>query len=348
MSPIPKFCIVVPVNHNIGYFRMCLESLERLDYSPDRFKVVTVDCGQVPGLDEFARTELLTFKIPLLHLSLPARPPSDLNWMHEHRMNEARNAAVAACPAEHYIFTEDDTSFHPDWLHKTEKWINDRTGALGGPDVLPERMGPLPEALDELLNSPLGSPGRSKQIRDEDFCPRKDYLVMPANILAAVGPFPEKLLFGAEIEMCRRIRAGGWDVKYMADNPIWHRRVTTINTFLKRNVHIAREKVQLLQRQGRFWKSAHALVLYAAVVAVAISVLACFNRTFAEFWLLGFAAYALLALALALRTLIRKRHMGSAAVVMGLLPCHHASVACGVLLGLFDHGEETFDGPPRA
>ena len=58
MNPIPKFCIVVPVNHNIGYFRLCLESLERLDYARDRFTVVTVDCGQVPGIIQYVRTAI--------------------------------------------------------------------------------------------------------------------------------------------------------------------------------------------------------------------------------------------------------------------------------------------------
>lgn len=347
MNSISKFCIVIPVNHNIGFFRLCLESLERLDYPQGQFKVVTVDCGQAQGLDEFARTELPKFKLPLLHIVLPPHPPSEQSWMHEHRMNEARNAAVAACAAEVYIFTEDDTSFHPDWLHKTERWINDRTGALGGPDILPDNMGPLAEALDELLNSPLGSPGRRKHIRDEDFCPRKDYLVIPAKVLAAIGPFSEDMLFGAEIDICRRIRAGGWDVKCMADNPIWHRRITTVRDFLRRNVRIASEKVHLLRRQGRFWKSAHALVLYATVGAAAVSVLACVSRAFAGLWLLGLIAYLFLALALSLRTLMNKRHLGSAAAVIGLLPCHHASVACGVLLGLLGHGEKVPDGSPR-
>ena len=347
MHPTLTFCVVVPVNHNIGYFRLCLDSLERLDYPRDRFKVVTVDCGQVPDLDRFARAELPNYKMPLLHLTLPPAAPSGWSWMHEHRMNEARNAAVAACPAEFYIFTEDDTSFHPDWLQKTGRWINDRTGALGGPDVLPNDMGALAEALDELLNSPLGSPGRSKRIRDEDYCPRKDYLVMPAKVLAAIGPFPENMLFGAEIDICRRIRAGGWDVKFMADNPIWHRRVTTIGTFLRRNVHIAREKTGLLRRQGRFWKSAHALVLYATIAAVAMGLLACFSRTLAGLWLLGVFAYILIALALAVRTFRHKRHLGAAATVIGLLPCHHASVACGIVLGLFNHGDVTPDGSPR-
>ena len=55
MNSIPKFCIVIPVNHNIGFFRLCLQSLERLDYPPDQFRIVVVDGGQVPGLDEFAR-----------------------------------------------------------------------------------------------------------------------------------------------------------------------------------------------------------------------------------------------------------------------------------------------------
>lgn len=169
---------------------------------------------------------------------------------------------------------------------------------------------------------------------------------MPATVLAAIGPFPEDLLFGAEIEMCRRIRARGWDVKYMADNPIWHRRVTTVGSFLKRNVGIAREKVQLLRRQKRFWGSAHALVLYATIAAFVGTVLAFFSDWIALLWLLGFGAYVMFALALARRTLLNKRHPSSAAAVLGLLPCHHASVACGVLLGLSGHGGKALDGPP--
>jgi len=347
MNSIPKFCIVIPVNHNIGFFRLCLESLERLDYPRDQFKVVVVDVGQIPGLEAFARTELPKFSLPLLHLVLHPAPAADAHWLHEHRMNTARNTAVAACPAQVYVFTEDDASFEPDWLRKIESWLNEKTGALGGPDVLPNDMGPLAEALDELLNSPLGSPGRRKGIREEDFCPRKDYLVIPASVLAAAGPFPEDMLFGTEIEMCRRIRARGLDVKYMADNPIWHRRVTNVGNFLRRNVRIAAEKVQLLRRQGRFWKSAHALVLFAASAAVLLGALAFFSPPIAALWSLSAAAYIAIAIALAVRAFRNKRHLASAAAVLGLMPCHHASVACGGLKGWLSRQEATNNGPAR-
>lgn len=347
MSDQARYGIVIPVNHSVEDLRLCLESLRAVDYPRDRIRVVTVDCRHVPGLEEFAAGELPGFGLPVTHLVLPPRAPCALDWTQECRMNEARNAAVAACPAEIYVFVEDDTSFHADWLRKTDRWIDERTGALGGPDVLPPGLGSLAEALDVVLNSPLGSPGRGRKIPESEYCPRKDHLVIPARVLGAIGPFPEELLFSGEAEMARRIRAGGWDIRCMKDNPIWHRRVTTFPRFLQRNVHIAREKTRRLRAARCFGASAHALVLYAAVGAAALAVASAAWRPARVLFLAGLAAYALVVLAMGVRAMVLKHSVRAAVWVGALLPCHHASVTFGVISGLLGPTGNSADGCAR-
>lgn len=347
MSGTPKFSIVVAVNHSVDNLKLCLESLERLAYPRDAFSVVIVDYGGVSGMDDFAAKELASYRLPLAHLVLPPRAKPVPEGVPEARMNESRNLAVARCPAEYYIFTEDDVSLDPDWLRKVEGWLDGRTGALGAPDRLPSGMGAMADALDVLLNSPIGSPGRMKRVQEQDFCPRKDCFVIPSRVLVDIGPWPESLLYGGEMEMVRKIRALGLDIKSMSDAPIWHRRVTRFARFLQRNVEIARERTRVLRRQGRFVRSAHALLLCATTGVVALGVAAVFHRGAAMVFALALAVGAFLLAALALKTLLAKRSPAAAAWMLALAPCHLASVAWGVLTGLSGTPEATRDEPAR-
>lgn len=347
MSDRPKFCIVVAINHSVENLKLCLESLTRLDYPRDGFTVVTVDYGGVPGMEEFAANGIASYGLPLTHLALPPGATPVPEGVPEARMNESRNLAVARCPAECYVFTEDDVSLDPDWLRKVEARLNERTGALGAPDRLPPGMGPLADALDILLNSAIGSPGRLKTVEEHDFCPRKDCFVIPARVLARTGPWPEKLFYGGELEMTRAIRALGLDVKCMSEAPIWHRRVTSFGRFLQRNVEIARERTRVLRRQGRFARSAHAMLLIASLAAAALAIAAFFYPPAARVFLGALAFCAILVLALSIRTLTTRKSPLAALWVIALATGHLASVACGVFAGLSGVPEDSTDGHTR-
>ncbi len=74
-------------------------------------------------------------------LRLPERSEIEPNRHIESRLNEAPNYAIQKVSGQCYIFTVDDCTFEPDWLHKIECTVTDEGGALGGPDILPEGMG---------------------------------------------------------------------------------------------------------------------------------------------------------------------------------------------------------------
>ncbi len=334
MTELPVFCIVIPVTHSLEYLRSCLESLARLAYPKSAFHTVVVDCGSVVGLARFLAEIRPQLDLSFTTLILPARTPSGLAWLQEYRMNEARNAAAHACPAQNYLFIEDDTSMPPDLLRKAEAWLTPETGALGGPDILPPQMDVMAEALDIMLNSGLGSPGRSKgAFSDDVFIPRKDYFLVPSAVYKMFGPFPEDALFSTETEFARRLREAGLKVQYMFDNPIWHRRTTTFSRFVRRNILISREKVGMLLHRGIFLQSAHGMLFAGLCGFVLLTAAACFSRPFAVLWLGGAALYAAAVLELARRAL-KRRGIRAATLLLLLAPCHHFSVCCGTLLGL--------------
>jgi GT2 family glycosyltransferase len=332
---IPKFTIIIAVAHNLKDLKDCLDSLEHLDFPKDLFHVVLVDCLVVKGLQDFFSTQTQHYTYHMTTLTLPEQANKHRAWLHESRLNESRNLAMQKVSGQYYVFTEDDCIFEPDWLGKFDSELTDDTGALGGPDVLPDGMGWLPRALDCVLSTFLGTAGakRGDGFKKEWYYPRKENTVIPAKVFEQIGTFPEDLIFGAEIEMARRIRDAGLQIKYLPDNPVWHRRVTTFCNFVRRNIYQAAEKVRLLRRQHAFIKSPHFLVFLAAMTGLLLgggSLVNGYARSL--FWVM-IGCYMVLVLFIATSSLIRAHSLSICLGVLLLLPTHHFSIMCGVVKG---------------
>lgn len=334
-AKIPKFTIIIIVNHNLKDLKDSLDSLVNLDYPKDLFHVVLVDCLIVKGLQDFFRTQTQHYEYPITTLTLPEQTWKHKAWLHESRVNESRNLAMQTVPGRYYLFTEDDCIFEPDWLKKFDPELTDDTGAVGGPDVLPDGMGWLPRALDYILNSFLGTAGakRGDGIKKEWYYPRKENTVIPAKVIEQIGNFPEEMIFGAEIEMARRIRDAGLRIKYLPDNPVWHRRATSFCNFVRRNIYQSAEKVRLLRRQRAFIKSPHFLVFLAAMTGLLFGVFSLVNSYARPLISLMIGGYMVLLLFIATSSLIRSRSLSVGLGVLVLLPTHHFSIICGVLKG---------------
>lgn len=331
----PTFTIVIPATHSLRDVQLCVESVEALEYPRDLFTTVLVDCHCLQGLQEWWETTRAGLTKNIAMIALPPLPPSRWDWINELRLNEARNAAVLATPAENYILTEDDCSFTPDWLTQIEQAIEPGAGALSGPDILPEGLGLFEDALDVLLNSPLGSPGgrRKNEGQENSYVPIKDYCVLPAAAWKIVAPLPEDCVFGAEASIAAKLRAEGLKIEYLPDVPIWHRRTTTLPRFLKRNALIAGEKVAGLFRERRFVGSAHSLLLAACAGAVATLIAAPCWRPALWLLLLGATGYVTGMLVMGGLAWHRKRRICVALLLAALVPLHHASVVLGILKG---------------
>ncbi len=245
----PRFTIVVSVVHSEKDLGLCLDSLANLDYRKDAYRIAVVECGAVPNVNRYLKDNGPFGALDVQVFSLPPRTlESKKVPVHLTRVNEGRNKAIETLPAEYYVFTEDDCTFPPDWLRKIDAHLGERPGILGGPDVLPDKMDTFTHVIDVILNSPVGTGGMrpGEKGTSKPYFPHKENMVIPAAVLQSVGKFPENNIFGAEMELTNRILEAGYTVKYMDDNPVYHRRITSLPTFLRLTSYRASEKIALL------------------------------------------------------------------------------------------------------
>lgn len=333
---IPKFTIIIAVTHSIAYLKECLDSLERLDYPRNLFHVVLIDCHALPGLKNFFDADVRNYKFQITALSLPEKHEKHASWLHEARLNEARNYAMDNVPGQYFVFTEDDCTFEKDWLLKFERVLSDDLGAAGGPDILPKGMDWLPQSLDCILNSFLGTGGakRGDGFNKEWYYPRKENTVIPAKVIKLIGQFPESMIFGAEMEMARRIRNAGLPIIYLPDNPVWHRRVTTFGNLMRRNILLSYEKVITLRQQQAFIRSPHFIVFLAAMIGLILGLSSVANSYARSLFLGMIVLYGAAVLFIAASSLIRTKSLPVGLGILLLLPAHHLSIAAGVLKGV--------------
>jgi GT2 family glycosyltransferase len=332
---LPLFAIIIAVTHSLEDLELCLSSLERLDFPKQDFHIALVDCHVTPGLSEFFAEKLRNYNFSVTPLSLPSNPKPGPDWLHDSRLNEARNYAIERIPGRYYVFTEDDCMFPPDWLRKFETALTDETGALGGPDFLPDGMGWFPRALDCILGSFFGTFGakRGKVLNEEWYYPRKENTLIPASVFDRVGHFPEKMIFGAEIEMAKRIRDAGYEIKYLPDNFVLHRRVTTFTRLLKRNALMSSDKVKLQREQDVFNQSPHFFVLLAAVALVLVGLLSLAIGPARSLLVALIAIYIVILIYAAVSSLIHSKSLSVGLGVLLLMPFHHFSIVCGTIHG---------------
>lgn len=330
-----RYSIIIAVTHKLKDLKDCLDSLENLDYQKDLFHVALVDCHVVKGLQDFFSKQTQHYVYPITTLTLPEQPDKHKTWLHESRLNEARNFAMQKVPGRYFVFTEDDCMFEPDWLTKFDRVLSDDLGAAGGPDILPEGMGWLPRALDCILNSFLGTAGakRGDKGKNEWYYPRKENTVIPAKVIKRIGKFPENMIFGAEMEMAKRIRDAGLQIKYIPDNPVWHRRVTTFRNLIRRNIYHAAEKVRLLRRQRSFSRSPHFIVFLAAATGLSLGLFSMVNNYARSLFLAMTGLYLAAVLFIAASSFIRTRSVSVGLGILLLLPSHHLSIMTGVVKG---------------
>jgi GT2 family glycosyltransferase len=331
----PAFVIVVSITHNLADLERCLLSLNGLDYPRDRFQAVFVDCGVAPEIQPFLEERRSDDPIRTTVLELPDRAVDRDGWFIEARISEARNFAVKHVAATCYVFTSDDCTFPKDWLRKFEAALNEQTGALGGPDILPQGLGWYPEAIDCVLNSFLGNAGMrgGDKIRPDDYYPRKENMAVPGRVFDRLGYFSEERLFGSEMDMAQRLRNAGLQVTYLPDNPVWHRRVTTFSSHVRIKADMTSEKVQVTREHGTFFRSPYFMILLAIMALVVAGVASAVHPFAIGIFGLLFCVYSAALFWTAGSCAFRKRSIAVGLGVLLLMPLHHAIIVFGTVRG---------------
>ena len=333
----PSVTIIVPVLHSVPELLECLKSIDKLDYPHERFRTVVVDCGVVDGVEALSRTIFPTLNTTVSLIPMPADSiPNSPSWLRDAPMNAARNTAMAAFPADIFVFTEDDCTFAPQWLVRIASEISGSVGGVGGPEILPDDMSWFPQSMDFVLNSRVGSGAmrRGKKDSGHNYYPRKQNMAYSGRVIAEVGPFPLNLPVSGELYMATAARGAGYDLLYLENNPVWHRRVNTLGGFLRLTAYTAAQNVVLLKRRRQMWRSAYSVVLALVACGLFLFIMSAIRSDVARLLAILSGVYIAIVVLFALTCAVKA---ASAKVLVGttvLTVAHHLGVVSGSIRGM--------------
>lgn len=335
----PVFAIILSVVHSVHDLKLCLSSLEKINYPKENFKVILIDIGVVPGLRAFFRKNLSHYELQMDELRPPIIPTKGPKWLNQFMVNEAKNYAIQNVPAEYYIFTEDDCTYERDWLTRYEAGLRkDNVGVLSGPDILPEGMDLFTETLDCLLNSYMGTAGLRKgnpAIENKELI-SKENMAVPSRVFNEISGFSEERSVGGLIEFIGRVRNAGYKVDFLPENFVWHRRVTRFPNFVRITHYFAFDKVLALRESKRFFKSFHFIALVLCFLFLTLGIFSFIHQAFFVLFLIVVAGYIFALLGTAISSGFRKQRFMIAICLIPLMPIHHVSLVLGILKGIMN------------
>ncbi|MCW4034307.1 MAG: glycosyltransferase [Candidatus Bathyarchaeota archaeon] len=218
----PSVTVIVPVRNGEMTIQPLLESLQKLDYDPNKVEVIVVDGNSTDRTQEIVKEY-----------------PVKLVVEERNGLNVARNTGIKSGNGEIVAFTDSDCIVPTNWVTKiVENFKDPQVSCVGG----------SAEALDGDFVSQYADnsivrlmPGFTKREELEEV---KPFFKHPAGCNMAfrreaaeqVGYFDENIKYGFdEVEFADRICRAGHKMVLDPEVSVWHKHRSTLADFLKQN-----------------------------------------------------------------------------------------------------------------
>lgn len=225
----PRVSVVVASYNGAGTLKVCLESLERLNY-PD-FEIILVDDGSSDSTPQLA-----------------AQFPQIRTLRHERNLglSVARNTGIAAATGEIVAFTDSDCRADEDWLHYlVAGLVTAPLVGIGGHNFLPPDDSPAAAAV-------MVSPGGPAHVMLTD---RLAEHIPGCNMafykwaLDEIGGFdPVYRKAGDDVDVCWRLQQRGYRIGFSPAGFVWHYRRNTITAYLRQQAGYGDAEAMLERR----------------------------------------------------------------------------------------------------
>lgn len=188
----------------------------------------------------------------------------------------ARNLGIQAARGEIIAFMDADATAPTHWLETLlQPFARTRVGCVGGPDAAPPDDGLFAQCVDFTLRSSIATGRLRRKSPLARYSPAGCNMAVRADILDQVGLLDERLgRRGEEKELVQRIRRQGYEILYVPDALIWHRRRPSIRSFWKQTYLSGRARVDILRLAPDALEPAHlfpaAATLMLLVAAIGI------------------------------------------------------------------------------
>lgn len=188
----------------------------------------------------------------------------------------ARNHGAALAATEVVAFLDSDTVPRPGWLRNALWHFADPTVALVAPRIVglrrPGRYSPMTQYADRHSSLDMGPrPAAAAPGRPLSYVPSAALLARRAA-LDAVGGFESSLRVAEDVDLCWRLAASGWTVRYEPAAHVAHEHRYTLRELLGRRRFYGTGAAELASRHGA---AAAPVVSTPTGIAATVGLLSC-------------------------------------------------------------------------
>ena len=234
----PFFSIIIPAHARPQQLALCLEALQRLNYSRDRFEVIVVDDGSQPPLD--AAVAPLQEKLPLRLVSQQNAGPAT-----------ARNTGASLAQGQFLAFTDDDCRPAPDWLQALADRFGENPDCVIGGQTFNALPGNLYATASQMLIDYLYRYFNAGP--DGALFFTSNNLALPAERFRSVGGFDTSFTLAAaeDREFCHRLIGCGCRLLYAPEVRIEHAHPLALRTCWRQHFNYGRGAFHFHQSLAR-------------------------------------------------------------------------------------------------
>ena len=208
--------IIIPTYRRPEALRDCIEALSRLDYPPRRFEIIIVDDGGgiplMPLLAQFVNHLLITV------VEQPNAGPA-----------AARNFGAIHASGDFLAFTDDDCQPDPQWLQALSAMLVSTPDSLvGGRTVNALTSNPYAQASQTIIDvvyDHYNSPPREVHFF------ASNNMAVSTKTFKSVNGFDPGFRTSEDRDLCDRIRAKGYPLRYAPEAVIFHAHTLTLRSF---------------------------------------------------------------------------------------------------------------------
>ena len=211
--------IIIPVRNRADDIEGCLKSLGELDYPDDKLEIIVVDdasTDQTPDVVDRYPVRLIRLK-------------------HHKQASYCRNIAARHARGDILAFIDSDCLADAAWLRELIPAFKDaQLGACGG--VVDSYFNDNGLDCYEKVNSSLNVSSWLKRSQKNDpffYLPACNLLVK-RRLFLELGGFKEELIVGEDVDLCWRIRNGGYQIEYRPEGRVYHKHRNRILSFCRR------------------------------------------------------------------------------------------------------------------
>jgi len=278
-----NYTFIIPVYNRLSEVKELLLSAENIDFDRKRFDFLFVDDGSDDGFREFIENY---------------RSPSGLIISAVYQDNQgpgaARNHGMALAQGDYFIFIDSDCLFPSNYLKTTDSALSKyKYDAYGGPDTHHPSFSRLLKAINYSMTSFVGTGGtRGGKNQVGKYYPRSFNMGVSRKVFHTIGGMND-LRHGQDMDYSARIYQAGFEVGFIIDAYVYHKRRTSINQFFRQIFNWGVARINLGVRHKELLKPVHFLPALLVAFYGIILILGIFIPVFRGVLLLMLIGHAL-------------------------------------------------------